>query len=69
MSWAAPMSEGTQPQTNGARAKSPKKQTRPVASKARPTPQPASVASEADEEANTTAEDDSGKQSDRKSVV
>lgn len=63
MSWAAPMSEGTQPQTNGARAKSPKKQTRPVASKARPTPQPASVASEADEEANTTAEDDSGKQS------
>lgn len=63
MSWAAPKSEGTQPQTNGARTKSPKKQTRPVASKARSTPQPASVVSEADEEANTTAENDGGNQS------
>lgn len=64
MSWAAPKNEGKQTQANAARARSPKKQTRPAASKTWPTPQPASVATEA-EEAEVAAEDKDKQQSDK----
>jgi len=64
MSWAAPKNEGKQTQANAARARSPKKQTRPAALKTRPTAQPASVATEA-EEAAAAAENKDEQQSDK----
>lgn len=62
MSWAAPKNEGKQTQANAARARSPKKHMRTAASKTRPMPQPASVATEA-EEAEAAAEDNLEQQS------